>query len=130
MGKSIVLMILVIACFSAAVLNLAADNKARRTIMTGAVLCAVTVGSVYYGAGYAYCQGLSVSSLFRALLALSRMFGGINDINNVSTFRVPGWILMCFRKALFGESASLLFSMTAPNALMVLSYREFPSGSM
>ena len=82
--KPFVLVILVTACFLAAVLNLAAENRFRKYIMSAAIVCAVAVGAVFYGAGYAYCQGFSIASLMRALLALCRMFGGVNDFSAVS----------------------------------------------
>lgn len=84
MMKLFVLVILVTACFLAAVLNLAAENRFRKYIMSAAIVCAVAVGAIFYGAGYAYCQGFSVASLMRALLALCRMFGGVNDFSAVS----------------------------------------------
>ena len=84
MIKPFVLVLLVAACFFAAVLNLAAESRLRKIIMSVAILCAVTVGAVYYGSGYAYCQGLSLASLMRALLALCRMFGGVNDLGAIA----------------------------------------------
>ena len=84
MMKPFVLVILVTACFLAAVLNLAAENRFRKYIMSAAIVCAVAVGAIFYGAGYAYCQGFSVASIMRALLALCRMFGGVNDFSAVS----------------------------------------------
>ena len=82
--KLFLLAILVMACFVAAVLNLAADSRIQRFVMSVAIICAVIVGAVFYGSGYAYCHGFSVSSLMRALLAMCRMFGGVNDFSAIS----------------------------------------------
>ena len=82
--KPFLLIILVIACFLAAVLNLAADNRIRRFVMSVAIICAVIVGAVFYGSGYAYCHGFTLASLMRALLAMCRMFGGVNDFSAIA----------------------------------------------
>ncbi len=84
MTSAIVLVVILGACFAAAVLNLAVKNQFRKWIMAAATITAVVIGAVYYGFGYAYCWGGSVTSLFRALLALCRMFGGVNDWSNIA----------------------------------------------
>ena len=83
MTSSIVLVITLGACFAAAVLNLAVKNQFRSRIMAVATLIAVIIGAIYYGSGYAFCMGASATSLIRALLALCRMFGGVNDWGNI-----------------------------------------------
>ena len=77
------LIVLVAACFFAAVLCLAADTRLRARSMRVAAGAAIAVGCLMYGYGYAACQGLSLTSLFRALLALCRMFGGVNDLGSI-----------------------------------------------
>ena len=83
MLKAMTMIVLLAACFFAAVLNLAADNDLRRRITGMAAAGAVCVGAVLYGYGYAWVMGLSPVSLVRALLALCRMFGGVNDLGSV-----------------------------------------------
>jgi len=84
MIKPIIMVIIWGALFTAAVLNLAADNRVRKVVLRCAIIIAAVVGAVFYGYGYAYCNGFNVSSLFRALLAMCRMLAGINDYSNVS----------------------------------------------
>ena len=83
MLKALTMIVLLAACFFAAVLNLAADGNLRRRITGMAAAGAVCVGAVMYGYGYAWVMGLSPVSLVRALLALCRMFGGVNDLGSV-----------------------------------------------
>ena len=83
MMQTIEMILLVAACFFAAVLNLAAESRFRRMTMRAAIICAVCVGAVLYGYGYAWTMGISVISVLRALLALCRMFGGVNDLASV-----------------------------------------------
>lgn len=76
--------VLVAACFAAAVLNLAAESRFRGIVMSIAIVMAVVIGSVFYGSGYAFKLGLCPEALIRALLALCRMFAGVNDLNAIS----------------------------------------------
>ncbi len=80
---SITMVLLVTACFAAALLNLAAQNRLRGTVTGAAITAAVLTGAVFYGAGYAWTLGFSFEALFRALLALCRMFAGVNDFASV-----------------------------------------------
>ena len=84
MIRPVVMAVLVAACFAAAILNLTIESRARSRVMGFAILCAVGVGIVYYGTGYAYQSGLSPAVLLRSLLSLCRMFGGINDLSGIS----------------------------------------------
>lgn len=84
MIRAAIIVMLVAAVFAAAVLNLAMESRARGVIMKIAILCAVGVGAVYYGSGYAMTLGLTPTALIRALLATCRMFGGVNDIGGIS----------------------------------------------
>ena len=83
MIQSLTLIILVAAFFAAAVLNLALQSRVRGTVMALALGLGVTIGAVYYGFGYAWTYGLNVTSLVRAVLALCRMFGGVNDLGSI-----------------------------------------------
>ena len=92
MTRALVMIPALAACFFAAVLNLAADSRFRRILMRAAAIGAVAIGAVLYGYGYAYCMGLGFTSFIRALLALCRMFGGVNDLASVQDaplFRIP-----------------------------------------
>ena len=78
-----VMILAVFCCFLAAVLNLAVNSRVRRLTMQIAVITAVVTGGFFYGYGYAWCYGLNAVSLIRALLALCRMFGGMNDLGSI-----------------------------------------------
>ena len=84
MLNSLILILAVAACFLAAIVNLAVDSRFRQTLTGVSILCALLIGSVSYGYGYAVTQGLNLISLIRALLAVCRMFVGVNDLGSVS----------------------------------------------
>ena len=114
------LIVLVAACFFAAVLCLAADTRLRARSMRVAAGAAIAVGCLMYGYGYAACQGLSLSSLFRALLALCRMFGGVNDLGSIQAaplLQVPAVM------AVFWMGHFLAFYVTASAAIATLGER-------
>ena len=83
MIPSIAMILAVAVCFVAAVLNLAVDSGFRKKTTRAAIVLAMLIGAVFYGYGYAWCMGFSLTSLIRALMALCRMFGGINDLASV-----------------------------------------------
>ena len=83
MFDAIVLILAVTACFLAAIINLAVDSPLRRKLTGIFILCALIIGSASYGYGYAVTQGLSFISLIRALLAVCRMFVGVNDLGTI-----------------------------------------------
>ena len=83
MIPSIAMILAVAVCFVAAVLNLAVDSGFRKKTTRAAIVLAMLIGAVFYGYGYAWCMGFSLISLIRALMALCRMFGGINDLASV-----------------------------------------------
>ena len=84
-ADAIALIVLVGASFLAAVLCLATDTRLRAGSMRVAACAAIVIGCLSYGYGYAACQGLNLTSLFRALLALCRMFGGVNDLASIQS---------------------------------------------
>ena len=65
------MILIVAACFVAAVLNLAIDSRFRRRLTRFALVTAGIIGSVFYGYGYGWTLGLSIPSVIRALMALS-----------------------------------------------------------
>ena len=86
------MILIVAACFVAAVLNLAIDSRFRRRLTRFALVTAGIIGSVFYGYGYGWILGLSIPSVIRALMALCRMFGGINDLASIQAapiFQLP-----------------------------------------
>lgn len=85
MISALVMIVAVSACFIAAVLNLALDSGFRRRVTRAALVCAAVIGAVFYGYGYAWCMGLNLTALIRALLALCRMFGGVNDLGSIQS---------------------------------------------
>lgn len=110
----------VAACFVAAVLNLAAESRFRRGMMRAAIISAITIGAFFYGYGYARTMGLHLTALVRALLALCRMFGGVNDLASVQAaplFRYPAAL------AVFWLGHFLAFYVTASAAIAALGDR-------
>ena len=85
MITSIAMILLVAASFVAAVLFLVSGSRVRDASMRFAAAAAAIIGSVLYGYGYATCYGLNFISLVRALLALCRMFGGVNDLSSIES---------------------------------------------
>ena len=83
MIPTVMMILAVVCCFLAAVLNLAVNSRFRGLTMRIAVITAVVTGAFFYGYGYAWCYGFNAVSLIRALLALCRMFGGVNDLGSI-----------------------------------------------
>ncbi len=83
MISSIAMILTLAALFAAAILNLAVDSAFRRQLNRYALIAAMVIGSVFYGHGYAWCYGFNPASLIRAMMALCRMFAGINDLGSV-----------------------------------------------
>ena len=83
MADILTMILLLVACFTAAILNLAVDSGFRRKMTGGFIAAALTIGILSYGYGYARVQGLNFTSLIRALLAVCRMFVGVNDLGSI-----------------------------------------------
>ena len=86
------LILMLAACFLAAVLNLAVKSRYDRAFTRIALLLTGAIGAVMYGYGYAWTLGFTPVALFRALLAVCRMFAGINDLSAIQEapwFRSP-----------------------------------------
>jgi len=82
---TISIIIITAACFFAAILNLAAENRFRNRIMGAFTAAAVTMGIFFYGYGFADKFGASPVAVLRALLAVCRMFGGVNDLGTIES---------------------------------------------
>ncbi len=120
MTSSVFMILLVLACFFAAVLNLASDSRFRRGFMRFAIITAVCCGAFFYGYGYSYVMGISVVSVIRALMALCRMFGGVNDLGSIQAapvFQFPAAL------AVFWCAHFLAFYVTASAAIATLGDR-------
>jgi len=77
------IIVITAACFFAAVLNLAVENRFRNRIMGAFTGIAVCAGIAIYGYGFASVFGSSPVAVLRALLAVCRMFGGVNDLGSI-----------------------------------------------
>lgn len=95
---TITIIVLTTACFLAAVLNLAAENRFRNRIMGVFMGTAVCMGILIYGYGFAYKFGMSPVAVLRALLAVCRMFGGVNDLGTIEAAPLFsfGWTIVVF----------------------------------
>lgn len=80
---AISIIIITAACFFAAVLNLAAENRFRNRIMGAFTAISIFVGIFFYGYGFACKFGATPVAVVRALLAVCRMFGGVNDLGTI-----------------------------------------------
>ena len=92
MTESIVMIAALFLIFVAAVLNLALETRFHQNVTRVCIIAALVIGTVFYGAGYAYTLGLKPVALVRALLALCRMFIGVNDLSAIQDapiFRMP-----------------------------------------
>ena len=120
MIPSIAMILAVAVCFVAAVLNLAVDSGFRKKTTRAAIVLAMLIGAVFYGYGYAWCMGFSLTSLIRALMALCRMFGGINDLASVQAapiFQYPAAVTV------FWLGHFLAFYVMASTAIATLGER-------
>lgn len=120
MMASVVMIAALPICFVAAVLNLALETRFRQRVTRAALILALLIGAFFYGYGYAQCVGLSLTSLIRALLALCRMFGGVNDLGSVQSapiFRYPAALTV------FWLGHFLAFYVTASATIAALGQR-------
>jgi len=83
MASSVVMILALTAIFLAAVLNLAVDSRFRKGLNRFSLIFAGITGIFFYGYGYVWNQGLTLISMIRALLAVSRVFAGGNDLDSI-----------------------------------------------
>lgn len=90
--------IITAACFFAAVLNLATENRFRNRIMGVFTAVAIVFGIIIYGYGFTCKYGASPTAILRALLTVCRMFGGVNDFSIVEAtpFFRSSWAVAAF----------------------------------
>ena len=118
--SSVTMIAAILICFIAAMLNLAVESRVRLRMTRAALVTAALLGAFFYGYGYAWCEGLHVYSLIKALLALCRMFGGANDLGAVQAaplFRYPVAI------SVFWLAHYLAFYVTASATVAALGER-------
>lgn len=100
---TISIIIITTACFFAAVLNLATENRFRNRIMSAFLTMATVVGLLLYGYGFAHKFGLSLLAVLRTLMAVCRMFAGVNDLGSIEAapFFAHHWVVVIFWMAHF-----------------------------
>ena len=81
--SSIAMIAAVLACFIAAVLNLALESRFRLRMTRVALVATICIGTFFYGYGFGWSMGFHFAALIRALLALCKMFGGFNDLASI-----------------------------------------------
>lgn len=111
------MIVITAACFFAAVLNLAAEHRFKKTIMGVFTAFAVCTGILFYGYGFAYAQGASLVAVLRAVMAVCKMFAGSNDLGSIeeAPMFACGWAITVFWLAHF-----MAFYVTASTAIAVV----------
>ncbi len=92
MTQTLIMILLVSALFLAAILNLAVKGRFQRFFTRAALTATGLIGATLYGYGFVQTLGFTPLAVFRALLALSRMFAGINELSAIQEaplFRIP-----------------------------------------
>ena len=87
---AISIIVITASIFFAAVLNLATENRFRNRILGLCTGVAVFMGLIIYGYGFAYCFGATPLAVLRALFAVCRMFGGVNDLSSIQAAPLLG----------------------------------------
>ena len=87
---AISIIVITASIFFAAVLNLATENRFRNRILGLCSGLAVVMGLLIYGYGFAVCLGATPLAVLRALFAVCRMFGGVNDLGSIQAAPLLG----------------------------------------
>ena len=85
MTNAVLVISLTTVCFLAAILSLSISKAANGRLMGLCAVVAIASGIFCYGYGYSYLDGFSASTVLKALLAVCRMFGGVNDFSTIRT---------------------------------------------
>lgn len=109
--------LLVAALFFAALLNLAAENRFRSRITGYAAAVAAVTGIVLYSYGFITEFGFGPIAMLRALFAVCRMFGGVNDLASVQG---APWFTYDSVLTVFWTAHFLAFYVTASTAIASL----------
>lgn len=81
---SVTVVLLSILLFCAMILNLAAKPKFTRGLIGACTLISALGGLILYGIGYSYTLAGPSHQIIRTVLAVCRMFAGINDFAAIS----------------------------------------------
>lgn len=120
MNTTILVILLAMAAFLAAMLSLAATKEANGRIMGACAAVAIGVGMLSYGYAYSYNAAFSMSVVMKTLLTVCRMFGGVNDFSAVRDTPLFSSDVMV---SLFWAAHFLAFYLTASAAIAVLGKR-------
>lgn len=114
---TIFMMLLVAALFLGILLNLATENRLRNQLTGIAVVVAAVIGVILYGYGFVYTFGPGAIAVFRALLAICRMFAGVNEFGTIQSAPIFGNSLVV---TVFWIGHFLAFYVTASTAVAAL----------
>ena len=114
------MILLTSALFLAALLSLTANSRIRSRITGLAAAAAACVGMVLYGFGFAWTLGPGPVAALRALLALCRMFAGVNEL---SAIQATPWFSSQAVLTVFWLGHFLAFYATASAAIATLGGR-------
>lgn len=120
MNTTILVILLAMAAFLAAMLSLAASKEINGRIMGVCAAVAIAVGMFSYGYAYSCNAHFSMSIVMKTLLTVCRMFGGVNDfpaVRDTKLFSNDGMV------SLFWAAHFLAFYLTASAAIAVLGKR-------
>lgn len=112
--------LLTLALFLALILSLTAEKHIRNRITGIAATAAATVGILLYGGGFAYTLGFGPIAMMRSLLAVCRMYGGVNDLSSIQSFP---WLQNSMVQAVFWLGHFLAFYATASATVATLGGR-------
>ena len=90
--------LLTTACFLAAVMNLAVENRIRNRIMSAFGTIALISGLIIYGYGYSHVSGFNLVSILHTIMAVCRMIGGGSDLGSIRSAPLfeKQWVIVLF----------------------------------
>lgn len=109
--------VLVAALFLGILLNLATESQTRRQLTGIAAVIAAVIGVLIYGYGFVYTFGPGLIAIFRALLAICRMFAGVNEFGTIQNTPILQNSVVV---AIFWMGHFLAFYVTASTAVAAL----------
>ena len=120
MSGTLPVILLTVIGFLAVVLSLGAGKGVNGKITGVCIAAALTTGIVFYGYGYSYHEGFSLTAVIKTLLMVCRMFSGGCDYSVVGDTPLfgNGWAV-----ALFWIGHFSAFYMTASAAVRLLGRR-------
>lgn len=118
--ESFYAVLLTLALFLALILSLTAEKRVRNRITGIAATAAAMTGILLYGSGFSYVLGFGPIALIRSLLAVCRMFGGVNDLSSIQN---APWFRSGIVMVLFWIGHFLAFYATASATVATLGGR-------